>query len=250
MSAAINSMPTTDTQRINTELERADATAVVAWAARRFERGLVMTSSFGAQAAVMLHLATRVVPRIAVVLIDTGYLFAETYRFVELLTDRLGLNLKVYQPRMSAARRDAVCGRQWEQGEDGLRSYEETAKLEPMRRALRELGSTAWLAGLRRQQTNFRANLRKVDVQDGTYKILPILDWSIGDVNDYLARYDLPIHPLCERGYTSIGDVHSTRPVNVDEHERAGRFGGLKQECGLHLPKTPEEAESRDSSFL
>jgi phosphoadenosine phosphosulfate reductase len=245
-----NNMPTTDTDRINAQLEHADAAAVVAWAAQRFEQGLIMTSSFGVQAAVMLHLATRVVPRIPVVLIDTGYLFPETYRFVELLTERLNLNLKVYQPHMTAARREAVHGRQWEQGEQGLQTYEETAKLEPMRRALRELGATAWLAGLRRQQTNFRANLHKADIQDGIYKILPILDWSTDDVSDYLARHDLPVHPLYERGYSSIGDVHSTRPVDADEHERDGRFGGLKQECGLHLPQTPEEAESRDSSFL
>ncbi len=232
------------------QLTGADATQIVRWASDTFGDGLVMTSSFGAQAAVMLHLVTRVVPGIPVIFIDTGYLFPETYRFAEELTQRLRLNLKVYQPVLSPARYEALHGRQWEMGEQGLAEYNRMRKVEPMQRALRELNARAWLAGLRRQQTDYRAGLRVVEFQDGIYKVYPILEWTTRDVHEYLKKHDLPYHPLYEKGYRSIGDTHSTEPTFGRAPERAGRFGGLKQECGLHIPTSREEDQSRASSDL
>lgn len=208
-----------------------------------------MTSSFGAQSAVMLHLATRVVPDIPVILIDTGYLFPETYHFVRDLTQRLSLNLKVYTPRVTPARYEALHGRTWEYVE-GLSHYHEVFKVEPLQRALEELSVTAWLAGLRSNQTDHRATLRPIEAQDGLYKIHPILNWSRKDVGEYLSQYDLPYHPLVEQGYASIGDTHSTRPVTAEQDERDGRFNGLAQECGIHVPQTKEEDDSRMSSGL
>ncbi len=239
-----------DLASVNHDLADADAERVVRWAADTFGAGLVLTSSFGTQAAVMLHLATRVVPDLPVIFIDTGYLFPETYTFAESLTKRLGLNLKVYQPLLSPARYEALHGRQWEQGEQGLTQYNQARKVEPMQRALRELGATAWLAGLRSQQTDHRASLRPIEVQDGVYKAHPILKWTAQDVHNYLTQHGLPYHPLYEQGYRSIGDTHSTETVGDDAHERSGRFHGLKQECGLHLPETVEEDLSRGSSGL
>jgi phosphoadenosine phosphosulfate reductase len=239
-----------DLDKVNADLADADAAAIVRWAADSFGRGLILTSSFGAQSAVMLHLVTRVVPDIPVVLIDTGYLFPETYQFVEQLTDRLKLNLKVYQPAITPARQEALFGRLWENGVEGLKKYHQINKIEPMQRALRELNVTAWLAGLRARQTEHRAALRTVEIQDGRYKVHPILRWSGKDVYEYLKAHDLPHHPLYEKGYPSIGDTHSTRPITAGEDERAGRFSGLKQECGLHLPATAEESASRDASGL
>ena len=231
---------------------------VIDWAHRRFADGLVMSSSFGAQSALMLHLATRVAPDIPVVLIDTGYLFAQTYRFADDLRQRLGLNLKVYTPRITAGMLEALHGKLWE-SEDGLTRYHQITKVEPMQRALNDLNATAWLAGLRANQTDHRAQLPTLGLQDGAYKIHPVLAWTTRDVHDYLTRHDLPYHPLYEQGYASIGDWHSSAPItaaadpNDPDHEkavRATRFSGLKQECGLHLPTTPEEAASRDSSAL
>ena len=88
---------------INHDLDGADATAIIRWSVREFGDELVMTSSFGAQSAVMLHLVARIVPEIPVVFIDTGFQFPETYRFCDELTERLGLNLKVFQPELSPA---------------------------------------------------------------------------------------------------------------------------------------------------
>ena len=251
MSSSVTSSPAQiDLEAVNAQLEDASALRVVEWAAQQFESGLVMTSSFGAQSAVSLHLVTQVLPDVPVILIDTGYLFPETYKFVHELADRLNLNLKVYSPKMTAAWMEAIHGDLWNQGEQGLKQYLQIAKVEPMQRALRELNVTAWIAGLRRGQTSHRAKLRHVEVQDGRYKIHPILTWSTKDVHQYLKAHDLPYHPLYEQGYASIGDVHSTQPITADQHEREGRFGGLRQECGLHLPSSMEEDQSRESSGL
>ncbi|MEX0774878.1 MAG: phosphoadenylyl-sulfate reductase [Phycisphaeraceae bacterium] len=240
-----------DLAAANQRLADAAAPDVVQWAAQTFGSSLIMTSSFGVQAAVMLHLVTRHLPDIPVVFIDTGYLHTETYKFADELTHRLKLNLKVYQPVISAARMEALMGKLWESNDrDSLIEYDRIRKVEPMHRALRELGATAWLAGLRANQTDHRADLRRVELQDGIYKVHPILGWSSKQVHEYLKQHDLPYHPLRDQGYASIGDWHSTRPITAEEHERAGRFKGLKQECGLHLPSTQAENESRGSADL
>jgi phosphoadenosine phosphosulfate reductase len=108
-----------------------------------------------------------------------------------------------------------------------------------MQRALKELNATAWLAGLRRRQTDYRMNLDHINLQENRYKILPILTWSDRDIYQYLKTYNLPYHPLFEQGYLTVGDWHSSRPVTPEDlHERETRFQGLKQECGLHLPRS------------
>lgn len=250
MASTVSSLPEIDRDAVNERFAQAQPQELLKWAAEQFGEGLVMTSSFGAQSAVSLHLVTQVIPDVPVVFIDTGYLFDETYRFAMDLTDRLKLNLKVFRPRMTSAWMEAVHGRLWEQGEQEMARYLQIVKIEPMQQALEELKVTAWIAGLRRGQTAHRASLRHVEVQDGRYKLHPILTWSTQDVHEYLKKHDLPYHPLYEQGYASIGDVHSTRRITADQHEREGRFSGLRQECGLHLPSSQEESQSRDSSSL
>ena len=251
--------PTLDLDVANRAIAEADAPDVVRWAVETFgvagsasgNGGLVMSTSFGVQSAVMLHLVTQVVPDIPVIFIDTGFHFVETYQFADELTQRLKLNLKVYAAEESPSWFVARHGQLWDSDNpEDLNTYDRLRKVEPMNRALDELGATATLAGLRRQQTNHRANLRKVEGQDGRFKVAPILEWTTKDVHDYLQTHNLPYHPLHDQGYASIGDWHSTRPITAGDDERAGRFNGLKQECGLHLPTTPQEDESRFSSGL
>src|SRR5688572_6871606 len=167
------------------------AEELIRWGAKEFGRGLVLSSSFGADSALMLHLVTSIVPGIRVVFIDTGYLFPETYRFAEQLRERFDLELVTYGPKMSTAHQEALYGQLWEQGEDGVRRYLQMNKVEPMQRALQELRVTAWLAGLRSDQTEHRQGLRKVGVQDGRVKIHPILDWSKEQIEDYFRTHDL-----------------------------------------------------------
>lgn len=241
-----------DLDQINQQFDQASAEDVAGWAAETFGDGLVMSTSFGIQAAVMLHLVTQVVPDIPVIWIDTGYLPSQTYLFAEKLAERLKLNLKVYQSLISPARMEALYGKLWEFNDvKAFNQYDQMRKVEPMQRALQELQATAWLAGLRSKQTNFRQSLRRVEPQGELYKVLPILNWHSKDIYQYLQAHDLPYHPFFDLGYTTVGDWHSSRPVGADDdNDRATRFQGLKEECGLHLPQTPEESQSLDSSSL
>jgi phosphoadenosine phosphosulfate reductase len=216
------------------ELENASAEERVKWAVDTFGDGLVMTTSFGIQAAVMLHLVTQIAPNIPVVFIDTGYLFPETYRFARDLTDRLKLNIKKYVPAMTAAEQEALYGKQWEQGLDGLKRYNHLNKVEPMNRAVSELRATAWLAGLRRSQSSTRETLPVIQRQNKITKVHPILDWDNRKVHQYLTKYELPYHPLWDQGYVSVGDWHSTTKLLDGMREEDTRFNGLKRECGLH----------------
>lgn len=194
----------------------------------------MLSSSFGVQAALMLHLVGEVAPGLPVIFIDTGYHFAETYRFVDKLSERLEVNLKVYRPRLSAAWQEARHGRRWEQGRDGLERYNRDSKVEPMQRALGELRAGTWLSGLRRSQSATRAQLDFVTRQWRCIKVHPVADWSDRDVHAYLTRHALPYHPLRERGYVSIGDWHTTRSLSEVDSEDQARFFGLMRECGLH----------------
>ena len=237
-------------EQANATLEEADAETVIAWAAEVFGAGLVMSSSFGAHSAVMLHLVHRVAPGTPVIFVDTGYLFPETYRFADALQRRFDLNLQVYGPAMTPARQEALHGQLWEQGEEGVAEYLRRNKVEPMQRALRELGARGWMAGLRGGQTAHRSGLRRVAIQDGRVKVHPILPWTTEEVEAYLDAHDLPYHPLYAEGYRSIGDVHSTLPTTLDMDPRDGRILGRKRECGLHLPLTDEQNQSLKSSGL
>lgn len=194
----------------------------------------VLSSSFGAQAAVSLHMLNSVAPGIPVVLLDTGYLFPETYAFVDDLTERLNLNLHIYTPRQTAAMQEAIYGKRWEQGVEGIEAYNRDNKVEPMQRALAELDAQTWFTGIRRAQASSRQDTPFVKVVDGRFKVAPIADWTDKDVFDYLRKHDLPYHPLWEQGYVSIGDVHTTRSLHEVDDVSETRFFGLKRECGLH----------------
>lgn len=219
---------------LNVWLGERSAEERVAWSLANLAGEHALASSFGAQAAVSLHLVTRQAPDIPVVLIDTGYLFPETYRFVDELTGRLSLNLKVYRPQIGIAWMEARFGRLWEHGVDGLTRYNQLRKVEPMQRALKELGARSWISGIRRSQSRSRANIDFLQLHEGRWKLHPIADWSDKDVWNYLQKFDLPYHPLWHQGYVSIGDVHTTRRLEAGMSEEDTRFFGLKRECGLH----------------
>ena len=220
---------------LNRWLSQRSAQQRVEWALANTAGTHALSSSFGAQSALSLHLATRLKPDIPVILVDTGYLFPETYRFVDQLTERLDLNLKVYRPQIGIAWMEARMGRLWEDGVDGIVRYNRLRKVEPMQRALRELDVRTWISGLRRSQSRSRAGIDFVELRDGRWKLHPLADWTDRDVREYMQRHDLPYHPLWEQGYVSIGDVHTTRPLAEGMAPEDTRFFGLKRECGLHF---------------
>ncbi|GIK33491.1 MAG: phosphoadenosine phosphosulfate reductase [Gammaproteobacteria bacterium] len=207
----------------------------IEWALANLPGEHVLSSSFGAQAAVSLHLVNRLRPGIPVIFIDTGYLFPETYQFVDHLVSRLDLNLRIYRSELSPAWQESRFGRRWEQGLTGIEAYNRDNKVEPMERALRQLAVGTWFAGLRRSQASTRTGVQILDWSGGErWKVHPIADWSDRDVHRYLEANGLPYHPLWQQGYVSIGDAHSTRPLQEVGHIDETRFGGLKRECGLH----------------
>ena len=210
-------------------------------AAQRVERALellpgehVLTSSFGAQSAVMLHLVNTVAPGVPVVLLDTGYLFPETYRFIDELTEMMKLNLKVFRAESSAAWQETRFGKLWNQGLGGIEHYNRINKQEPLERALKELHARTWFAGLRRTQANTRSHISPIEFHRDRYKVHPLFDWNDRDIARYLEEHRLPYHPLWQQGYVSIGDWHTTRSLAEVQSPDELRFFGLKRECGLH----------------
>lgn len=199
----------------------ADKTAeeIILWAKKGFGSGLVMTSSFGIQSAVLLRMVNTLIPHIPVIFIDTGYLPLETYRYVLELSGTLDLNLKIYASGISPKLMesfDPPWGKLLEKGEEGIDLFNRIRKVSPMRRALSELRVNALLAGIRAEQTEHRANLAHVTqgTKDGIYRVHPLLKWTAADVATYFGMYGLMQHPL-----------------------KAQEELKLKRECGLHLPE-------------
>jgi len=238
MSAPAPAVTSQDSDRIaeaNALLEPQTPQQRIAWALENGAANHAMSSSFGAQAAVLLHMLTQQKPDIPVILIDTGYLFPETYRFADELHERLKLNLQVFRPLVSRAWMEARHGRLWEQGVVGIEQYNSLRKVEPMKRALKELGVQTWFTGLRRSQSSTRANAPVLQQREGRLKVNPIVDWNDRDIWQYMKQHDLPYHPLWEEGYVSIGDFHTSSRWEPGMREEDTRFFGLKRECGIHI---------------
>lgn len=206
----------------------------IAELSRSFPGEVVASTSFGLQSAVMLNLVREFAPELPIVFIDTGYHFDETYHYAVNLTERLNLNVQVYRSKWSPAWQEAVHGRLWEQGEEGLEKYALLNKVEPMNRAIEETGAKVWLSGLRRSQSKTRLSRSFAEQQSKTFKAYPILDWTDEQVENYLTESDLPRHPLAG-DYVTMGDWHSTIKRSEVESDEATRFQGEKYECGLHL---------------
>lgn len=223
-----------DASELSARLDGLTAGERIAALSREFPGEVIASTSFGLQAAVMLDLLRKHAPEVPVVFIDTGYLFAETYRFAVELEEKLDFKAKVFRSHWSPAWQEAVHGKLWEQGSEGMEQYGLLNKVEPMNRAIEELGAKVWLSGLRRSQSKTRVNRPFVEQQSKTIKAYPILDWSDGEVEQYLVDSNLPRHPLAEE-YVTMGDWHSTMKKTEVESAEESRFQGEKYECGLHL---------------
>ena len=218
----------------NTELEQLDAIGRVAWAWDRFGEDLVVSTSFGLQSAVMLHLVSKVNKEIPIIFVDTGYLFPETYEYAETLCEKLGIRPKTFSSGLSQAYQEIRFGKLWEQGAEEMERYNLMNKVEPMQRALKEVNAKGWLSGLRRGQSESRADRTYIETQNGIVKIYPILDWDERSTYEYLPANNLPYHPLEGQGYDSLGDWHSTKKVSEASSREDTRNAGHKRECGLH----------------
>ncbi|TAE75988.1 MAG: phosphoadenylyl-sulfate reductase [Verrucomicrobia bacterium] len=230
-----DTLPITEAEKLSAELSALKAGERLSRLYERYGSRLAASTSFGLQSAVMLKLIADHAPQIPVVFIDTGYHFPETYRYADELVRRFGTDLRVYQSTHSAARIEALWGPLWEQGREGMDRYAMLTKIEPMDRALRELGADVWLSGVRRSQSSTRVDRPFAEQQKKTLKVYPILDWADAQISVYMHEQGLPSHPLAEKGYVTMGDWHSTRPAVDGMSAEATRFNGEKYECGLHL---------------
>jgi phosphoadenosine phosphosulfate reductase len=207
------------------------ALAVLRWAGETFGDRFALTSSMAD--GLLAHLAGRAVPGVHVIFLDTGYHFAETIGTRDWITGVLPVTLVNVQPPATVAQQDEEHGpRLYERDPDLCCSLR---KVQPLARTL--AGYAAWGSGIRRDESPSRAGTRLVDwdAKRGMVKINPIAAWTQSDVDAYVTEHQVPVNPLFEIGYASIGCAPCTRPVAPGEDARAGRWAGKnKIECGLH----------------
>ena len=224
----------------NQELEKLSAQDQLQWAFRQFDEKFVLTTSFGIQSAVLLHMTTELKSnkKPKVIWIDTGYLPIETYKYAEALTKLFELNLVVAQSHISPARMEALYGRLWETGlQKDLDKYHQIRKIEPLENAFSKMSVHCWASGVRKGQTKNRESMSNIDLIRERLTLRPLINWSNKDIFYYMERNKLPQHPLFEKGYSTIGDWHSSAADNINIKGRSTRFGGLSEECGIHLNK-------------
>jgi phosphoadenosine phosphosulfate reductase len=195
------------------------------------ERNIYMTSSFQTQSVPLLHIISSHFPWIQIILIDTGYLFPETYAFKVKLTERFELNVMT-------VRSDKAYTQQ--RSPSGLFLYTEDTnhcchinKVEPMEKLVNP--GDVWISGVRKDQTRNRETMKEVEKDNrGVIRVHPMLEWTSFDVYNYIKELQLPKHPLEDEGFASIGCVPCTHEVD-GENGRDGRWmGSSKTECGLH----------------
>jgi phosphoadenosine phosphosulfate reductase len=215
------------------EAEEWNAERVLLWASQIYGKNVLMASSFGAEDVVLIDLASRVGAHFPIFTLDTDLLFAETYKLIERIEVQYGIRVEKLRPTLTP-------NEQAEQFGDALwKRYPdrccEMRKIEPLKTRL--LSASAWITGIRREQSPTRANTRKLewDAKFGLVKLNPIVDWTEAEVWSYIRSHSVPYNPLHDRNYPSIGCTHCTRPVLAGENSRAGRWSGFaKTECGLH----------------
>ncbi|HXU99166.1 MAG TPA: phosphoadenylyl-sulfate reductase [Caulobacteraceae bacterium] len=226
-------------ESLDAELRDAHPSAIIAAARRMYGERLALVSSFGAESAVLLHMAAKVDPSIAVLFLDTGMLFAQTLDYRRQLAADLGLtgirdlrpkfeDLALTDPDADLHQRDtdACC---------------HIRKVAPLETAL--AGYDAWITGRKRFHGGARLRLPVVEQVDGKIKFNPLANWTKTDLDAYAVDHDLPAHPLVAHGFPSIGCWPCTEAVSDDADVRSGRWAGSKKtECGIHTARAPGAA--------
>lgn len=248
-----------DLIKLNEEFEKKKPEEIIAWALEEFSGRLAMTSSFGPESGVLLHMASQMDPALPVLFLETGYHFPETLEYRNALVRLFGLKNVI--DLKADSKRKAEVVKQYE----GV-PYEKNPdlccqinKVEPLDRAMQDYG--AWMSGIRRQQTDFRKAVRIVEEykrgvgKDDSgveayrdtpllYKISPLANLTSREMWWYLKEHRIPKHPLYDKGYLSVGCWPCTHPVQAGDDERSGRWAGKsKTECGIHtfMEVKPEE---------
>jgi len=222
-----------DVEELQWRVKVRTAEEVLSAAVERFQAKVTMATGFGVEGLVLIDLLDRLSLSIPIFTLDTGLFFPETYRLWEELETRYRIRIEAVRPELDLEAQAARFGKElWGSDPDaccGLR------KVDPLARHLDRFD--AWITAIRRDQTESRSAATWVewDGRFGLVKLNPLLDWSSADVWRYAREREVPVNPLHQRGYPSIGCVPCTTPVGAGEDARAGRWRGIsKKECGLH----------------
>lgn len=216
------------------QLEGQAPEAALRWAFQNFAiDDIALACSFGAEDVALVDMVSKVQESARVFYLDTNVLFQETYDVIDQVKAKYNVRLEQVLPLLTLEEQAAQHSDElWTKDPDaccGIR------KVEPLTRTLS--GLKAWITGIRREQSPFRANAKMVewDQKFGLVKINPLVAWKDKDVWAYIMANGVPYNVLHDQGYPSIGCTHCTRPVKPGEDPRAGRWSGHnKTECGLH----------------
>lgn len=241
--------------QLNQAFEKKTPLEIVTWAVETFSPSIAMTSSFGPESSVLLHLVSRVNPEIPVLFLETGYHFPETLAYRDQLAGLFGLkNIRELKadPEKKARVVAEYGGVPYEKNPDLCCQIN---KVEPLEPVIKEYA--AWMSGIRRHQTDFRKSIQIIEeYEGGRFKVSPLVNLTSRDAWWYMKEHKIPQHPLYEKGYFSIGCWPCTKPVQAGDDERSGRWAGKsKKECGIHTflkevkpdqPVEEKEAPSKD----
>ena len=225
-------------EKFNEELINLSSLEILEWALQRFENNLAFTTSFGIQSSVLLHLiqSSSLKNEVKIFWIDTGYLPKETYLYANTLINKLSLNITILQSEISPAHMEAIYGKLWESNRvEDINKYHQIRKVDPLDNALKKYSINCWGSGVRAQQTTNRGKMKFIELIRDTLSVRPLLGWSQKDIFYYMKEKNLPQHPLFMKGYSTVGDWHSSSAESSNIKGRSTRFGGVKQECGLHV---------------
>ena len=225
-------------EKFNEELINLSSLEILEWALQRFGNNLAFTTSFGIQSSVLLHLiqSSSLKNKVKIFWIDTGYLPKETYLYANTLINKLSLNITILQSEISPAHMEAMYGKLWESNRvEDINKYHQIRKVDPLDNALKKYSINCWGSGVRAQQTTNRGKMKFIELIRDTLSIRPLLGWSQKDIFYYMKEKNLPQHPLFMQGYSTVGDWHSSSAESSNTKGRSTRFGGIKQECGLHV---------------
>ncbi|WP_298726400.1 phosphoadenylyl-sulfate reductase [uncultured Ferrovibrio sp.] len=229
---------------LNARLQGRKAESILEIAIRELFPGeIALVSSFGAEAAVLLHMVAQIDRATPVLFLDTGKLFDETLRYRDEIAARLKLaDLRVLTPDPKALAINDDGGTLWFRDAEACCRIR---KVEPLQRGLKPF--SAWINGRKRFQAATRKSIPLVEADGARLKFNPLADWGPAKIKAYFQAHDLPRHPLVAQGYPSIGCAPCTHPVAEGEDPRSGRWRGQdKTECGIHVVSaiaTPAQAD-------
>ena len=229
---------TVNFEQLNTDFEQTYPQDVLRWAVETFGEKLAVVTSFQPTGIATLHMLSEIAPRTAVLTLDTGLLFPETYALMDDLEGRLKLNLNRIRPAQTVDQQAAAYGPAlWERDPDQCCNLRKTV---PLGASLAPYD--AWITGLRRDQSDGRSNTPIVswDRKYDRVKISPFATWTEEMIWIYLKAHELPYNVLHDRNYPSIGCVPCTQAVDPNSSDkRAGRWINRdKTECGIHVPNS------------